>query len=311
MGYYLTNGIPLWGEHRILLTEASFQHYRNKDGIVESPTKISSVATILFYCCVFVSLENVIFHAMLSLKDLEPLLEDPHNRAVLARNALRAICTGAVSWLGFKYRHVFWSELVENKTTKTRTGEGNFWMSPNGFERRLFAYRPGGHRCALLFCAYQIKNTLDGWLVHGEGPVFLLHHVVSVFQSWICAHPGGGHFYVVASAVTEVPAMISSVYACFDGAGGGVPGLGEAWPATKNALGIASGLAFLAYRVVFWFYVFAEYVADLQRAFASERSACRKRRLWIPVYAGNAMILFGIQLLIVNMIVQKANKLSQ
>lgn len=301
MGFF-TNGIPLWGEHRILVTEASFHYHRSKDGRPRSPTKVSSLVTMLLLSASFALLEKIMYRIVRSMKDHEPLLEDPEHCAVLSRNLVRALGTGTVSWLGFAHRRAYWPEMTE------RLG----WMRPEGFERRLFAYVPGGHRCALLFGAYQLKNALDDLLVRSEGPINRLHHVVSVAQSWVCLHPGAGHFYVLASGATEVPAAVSSLYVNFDDGGmrSRVPGLGEAYPAARTTLSVLSGATFLAYRIVFWFYVFVEYVLDLRRAWRSPRTR-RRWRPWIVLYVVNATILFGIQLVLLSTVTEYAARLAR
>jgi len=46
---FLTNGIPLWGEHRLLLTTNSYDLGKEKDGTAKVPTKISTIATMILF----------------------------------------------------------------------------------------------------------------------------------------------------------------------------------------------------------------------------------------------------------------------
>ena len=159
----------------------------------------------------------------------------------------------------------------EYKDLSTAFFNGTFSIKSSNFENRLFAYHPNGHRCSLLFCSYQIVNLIvsirddDEW-------IHLMHHSVSVIMSWLCMHPGNGHYYVLASSITEIPAFLSSLYINFDHGGmkGYVPSLGKAFPKTRLVLLLSTGASFILCRICFWMFVAYQYVKDLSRVNASE-----------------------------------------
>lgn len=289
---FLDRGVPLWGEHRLLVTTSSFHCGTNKDGSIKGPTRVSSMMTVLFFVSIITLQEQLLYQFFRFIKSYHPLLEDTHHCEILARNlGVRAICALAVTLCGWRHSHIF-SELTQHFFQRKS-------MDASGFERRLFTYHPGAHQCSILFCSYQLKNTVD-FLFYQEEYLNLVHHIVSVIMAWICMHPGSTHFYVVASSATELPASLSSVYVNFDDGfmRGHVPGLGNAFPKIKQFFAISSGLAFLAFRAVFWFYVFGQYFKDLKRALKSNRPSCQKWKKWIPLYIICAGLLFWIQLIL-------------
>lgn len=124
-------------------------------------------------------------------------------------------------------------------------------MPDAGYETRLFSYHPAAFRIALVFFAYQIKNLADT-IVWGDGPEYIFHHVLSMTASYMAMYPGFGHFYVVFFlGVSEISTAILCVLANFDDEHG-VPGLGDALPTHKAAVGGCFVVAFLLCRVVMW-----------------------------------------------------------
>jgi len=233
------------------------------------------------------------------LKGYHPILEDETNCEVLARNlGMCTMCTATMTILGYKHRATY-SEL-----TAKFFGSKDA-MKPAGFERRLQKYHPGGQQCALLFCAYQCKNTYECFQ-HIEEPINLLHHSVSAFIAWLSLHPGGIHFYVVASSFCEIPAMISSIYINFDDGFllGSIPGLGAAFPKTKFVFSIASGISFILFRVCFWFFLMFHYVLDMRRAMNSKRPSAQKFKFWLPAFLLCAIILFYVNVILFTTVIR-------
>lgn len=254
---------------------------------------ISSLATVMFYLLLITGIEIGLFQVFTAYKHLHPLLEDEHNREILARNlGVRALSATTVTLYGWMNYKIF-SEIIAGFLGKENV------LKPAGFERRLFTYHPGAQQCSMIFCSYQLKNSVD-FLFYQEEYINLLHHIVSVIMAWICMHPGSTHMYVVASSATELPAAMSSIYVNFDDGfmKGHVPGLGKAFPKVKLFFSIASGVSFLFFRVCFWFYVFKHYFLDLRRALKSRKPSCEKWKKWIPAYIICAGILFFIQLIL-------------
>ena len=236
-------------------------------------------------------------------KSYHPILEIEENREILSRNlGVRVVCTSTVALYGFMNRHLF-SDIISSIIGVKDA------MSPSGFESRLFTYHPGAQQCSLLFCSYQLKNTIDFFL-YQEEYINLLHHIVSVMMAFICMHPGSTHIYVAASSSTEIPATISSIYVHFDeNMRGHIPGLGKLFPKTKLILSLASGGTFLFFRIYFWFFVYKHYLLDLRRALKTNRPSCQKWKKWIPPLITLSGILFYIQLMLLTTVLTYAVKM--
>jgi len=199
------------------------------------------------------------------------------------------LSTTTVTICGYSHRSIY-SDLT-NRFFGSKTA-----MKSSGFDKRLLTYHPGGQQCALLFCAYQLKNTFESLQHADEAPINLLHHIISSAMAWLCLHPGGLHFYVAASSVTEVPAMMSSIYINFDDGflRGSIPGLGEAYPKIKLFFGVASGTSFLLFRIGFWFHVAYHYFLDVRRTLHSQKASVQKLKRWLLMYLVCVIILFYI-----------------
>lgn len=65
---FLENGAPLWGKHRLLLTESSYNCGKNKDGSIKGPTMISSLATVMFYLLLITGIEIGLFQVFTAYK---------------------------------------------------------------------------------------------------------------------------------------------------------------------------------------------------------------------------------------------------
>lgn len=295
----LDNGIPLWGDHCLLVTTNSFNRVKNDDGTVKGPTKTSTITSMLFYIGIISLCQKGTFLLLSSLKWYHPIFENETNCKILARNfGMCLLSTGTMTYYGYQHRAIY-SELTQRFFGSKST------MNPAGFDRRLLSYHPGGQQCAMLFCAYQLKNTFES-LQHTEAAINRLHHIVSTTIAWLCLHPGGLHFYVAASSVTEVPAMMSSIYINFDDGFllGSVPGLGILFPKTKVLFSILSGVSFLAFRIGFWFFVAYNYFLDVRRALNSQKSSVQIFKKWMPVFLICVIILFYINVALLTTVIR-------
>lgn len=64
----LQEGIPLWGDHRLLTTTTSFELRKNDDGTMSGPTKISTIASMFLFIGVISLSQQLTFFILFSLK---------------------------------------------------------------------------------------------------------------------------------------------------------------------------------------------------------------------------------------------------
>jgi len=218
-------------------------------------------------------------NTILNPQVLHPVLEQKSNCEILARNlGVRALSTFVIAFCGIKNMHLY-KDLVFDFL------KGSNATKASAFEDRLFKYHPCGHRCALLFCSYQVINLVGSYL-HKEELIHLIHHFVSIIISWLCMHPGCSQFYVLAGSVTEVPAFFSSLYVSFDHGDlrGFVPGLGKAFPRVRIMLSLGTAITFIFFRALFFSFICRHYLKDVSRAMQSSRETCQSWKKFLSIH---------------------------
>jgi len=200
-------------------------------------------------------------------KDLHPVLEPEVHRQILARHlGVDVLSLGILGWLGWQAREIVW--MVVDGTAKKAA-----------YKSRLFAIHPEATRIATFFFWYQVKNSYDT-IVWNDGPEYIFHHVFSLFTSWVAIGPFFAHFYAVFYlALCEISTCVLCLLANFDDEHG-VPGLGEAFPLTKLAVGAAFVVLFIICRCIAWPVYAYYFFNDATQAFKEMDDRLTRERQW-------------------------------
>lgn len=120
-------------------------------------------------------------------------------------------------------------------------------------------------------CPHSLHVVIDDihsydTIVWNDGPEYVFHHVFSLFTSWVAVGtPYFAHYYAVFFlALCEVSTAVLCVLANFDD-DHGVPGLGDAFPTAKMAVGAAFVVLFIICRCIAWPIYAYYFFKDTQR----------------------------------------------
>uniref|UniRef100_A0A7S3DNK8 TLC domain-containing protein n=1 Tax=Entomoneis paludosa TaxID=265537 RepID=A0A7S3DNK8_9STRA len=209
------------------------------------------------------------------LQDLHPVLEPELHRQILARHmGVDVLSLGILAVMGWRARSIVW--MVFEQWFFGKKGA----VAPAAYMNRMFTKHPEATRIAVFFFWYQVKNSYDT-LVWNDGPEYVVHHVFSLITSWVAiGSPFMAHFYAVFFlALCEVSTCVLCVLANFDDEHG-VPGLGDAFPLTKIAVGAVFVVLFIVCRVLAWPIFAYLFFQDTKLAFAEMHPVMTTERKW-------------------------------
>jgi hypothetical protein len=174
------------------------------------------------------------------------LLENETNRFILARHVgTDFLCCATVAVLGAACFTSVCPDFLDAAAGKAGA------MPKAGFEQRMFTYQPAAFRMSLFFFAYQMKNMYDTIVWH-DGIEFVMHHLLCFCVAYGVLKHGAAHFHApFFFGISESSTAILCLLANFDD-DHGVPGLADAFPAGKVALGVLFAVAFILCRVFLW-----------------------------------------------------------
>uniref|UniRef100_A0A7R9WMQ1 TLC domain-containing protein n=1 Tax=Craspedostauros australis TaxID=1486917 RepID=A0A7R9WMQ1_9STRA len=223
------------------------------------PCRKKMAVTGAFFFTVLLIIEKIMQAYFDSIKDSHWVLASETNRHILARHiGIDSLSCFVVAYLGYKCRHMLmpiYNTVILGKND----------MPPAGYDKRLFTYQPESQRINLFFFSYQIKNLYDT-IVWGDGPEFIMHHIICLFTAWGSMFPGTVHNYVpFYFGISEISTAVLCLLANFDDEHGAI-GLGEAWPTGKAVLGGAFAVLFIICRVFLWSTVSYYYCRDAWNA---------------------------------------------
>jgi len=265
----------------LLLTTSSFNTITKKDDDdkqqPQRPSKKSTYVTLVFMVVSSFLLERLCRMLISNYQNFHPILEIEVNRMILARHiAVDFLSCGTFSLIGVlnidKCQDLFSRMLYRSDS-----------MPLAGYEKRLFTYIPAAQQIALMFLAYNIKNTFDS-IVWNDGPEFIFHHILSAATAWGAMYPGCGHFYVIFfMGLSELSTLFLCLLANFDD-DYGVKGLGEAFPIVKIMLGAAFVIAFVICRTIIWPFASYYFVTDVFQALKDDHALCQGRKRWMKCF---------------------------
>jgi len=211
------------------------------DGFPSLKGRITTIG-ILFTFLVFI--EHLLRQVFTALQHLHPLLEIETNRNILARHiGVDCFSCFVIAVFGFKSRYII-QDLIDT----VLHGKNSM---PKAFENRMVKYYPEAQRLVIIFCTYQVKNTVDT-IIWNDGLLFLFHHMFTILTTWGPFMRGTSHFYAVFYfGISELSTAILCLLANFDD-DHGVIGLGSAFPATRAIIGVIFSVIFIIVRVLMW-----------------------------------------------------------
>lgn len=194
-----------------------------------------------------------------------------------------------VTFLGYKARHI--NQDMVDAVIHRKKGS-----MPVAFENRVFQYHPESLRLALVFFAYQVKNTYDT-IIWNDGPEFIAHHILTLATGWGALYPGSCHYYVTFYfGVSEISTGVLCLLANFDDIHG-VKGLADAFPIGKAILGGLFAVLFIICRVFMWSTVSFYYCRDAWNVLKSGDPRLEGRRLWLRFTFVSLALLSVLQII--------------
>ncbi|EEC48296.1 predicted protein [Phaeodactylum tricornutum CCAP 1055/1] len=255
----------------------SLDSFSSKDGY--PPSYMSFALTCALVVGFLVGTELIAREILFSFKESHPLLAVEVNRLILARHiGVDTLSCGICAWLGWNARH-----LCSGIFSAVRGDTSHVPVA--AFDARMFTYHPAGFRISLFFFAYQIKNLYDT-IAWNDGPEFIFHHIFSLITAWGALYPSSGHIYTIFFfGLSEISTAVLCLLANFDDIHG-VPGLGEAFPIIKVAVGAAFVVLFILCRCILWpifSYYFCRDVLTALRATPNDPRT-NARRGWLKFF---------------------------
>jgi len=221
-----------------------------------------------------VASEMLLRFVLEQIQHLHPVLEPEVHRQILARHlGVDVLSLGILGWLGWQARHIVWGVVDEWLWGKKGAAKKAAYKS------RLFTVHPEATRIATFFFWYQVKNSYDT-IVWNDGPEYVVHHIFSLFTSWVAIGPFFAHYYAVFYlALCEISTCVLCLLANFDDEHG-VPGLGEAFPLTKVVVGGAFVTLFIICRCIAWPIYAYYFFNDATQAFQEMDDRLTPQRQW-------------------------------
>jgi len=245
----------------------SLDSFSSKEG--SPPGKSSFFATGIIILVFLAFVEKALAVLLENNQHQHPILQNETNRLILARHVgVDTLSCTIVAILG-----VYTLDAVDLwKRDKT--------LHHAAYDQRLFTYHPAGYRIALFFFWYQIKNLYDT-IIWKDGPEFIFHHVFSLITAWGALYPCSANVYAIFfMGLSEISTAVLCLLANFDDEHG-VPGLGDAMPMAKVALGAAFVILFVLCRCILWPIYSYYFVRDIRTALKVGCARTRQRRRWL------------------------------
>lgn len=203
----------------------------------------------------------------------------------------------SVAIVALRNRHVV-RDMIPRGITFKRADS----MPEGGYESRLFTYHPAAQQVLLFFFAYQTKNMFDS-IVWNDGPIFIIHHLLSGAAAWGGMYPGCAHYYAIFfMGISEISTAILCMLANFDDEHG-VVGLGDAFPLAKVGLGALFAVAFVICRTILWPFATYYFMRDATNAIKADTPQSRSRRGWLRLFVFSCAGLTVLQVLWLGQIV--------
>lgn len=254
------------------------------------PSTTTCVVTSFVAIAFLTAIETIFNKTFFDNQHLHPLLEIELNRNVLARHlGVDVLACFICALLGYLGRHIVmdsFSSLFGGKP-----------CNPAAYDKRLFTYHPESFRLSLFFFAYQVKNLYDT-IKFNDGPEFIFHHIFSMITA--CAvldtRTGGvcNYYSIFFFGLSEISTAVLCVLANFDDVHG-VPGLSEAFPAAKVAVGVVFIVLFILCRCIMWpicsYRVFNDIITALKTG--ATRKPSQKR--WVTFICVSCSLLSILQ----------------
>ena len=222
---------------------------------------------------------------------------DTTNQYILVRHlfvdTLSCIICASLGWYS---RHESFYPIMNGSFGNNRN------ISRTSYEQRLNTYMPNGFRLSLFFFAYQIKNLYDT-IVWNDGPVYIFHHIFSLFTAYGAMIMTCGHVYTIFFfGISEISTAILCVLANFDDEHG-IVGLGDAFPLTKVACGALFVVLFILCRCILWPIHSYYFCNDILSALRNDRASppnqrnTQTRRNWMIFFLTSLSGLSILQIL--------------
>jgi len=223
----------------------------------------------ILVACLY-GVEHFLRFLLHTYQDSHPVLEPLLNRKILARHiGVDVLCCMVVAWYGYLHRAICMDAFLHAMGKNT--------MPRAGYESRIFTYHPGSMQLLFLFLTYQAKNMVDT-IVWNDGLLFVVHHLLAGGVAWGGMYPGVAHFYAIFfMGLSEISTGILCILANFDDEHG-VPGLGDAFPILKAAIGVLFVIAFITLRSIVWPYMSMHFVRDVQMAIKADGPQLQGRK---------------------------------
>lgn len=176
----------------LLLTHESFVFPEGKDGDeakerarnphlhgLGGPSLPSTILTVAFYVGILFLMEHAARVVIAQYAHVDPVLEDERNRHILARHiGVDFVALLMCAYVAIANRHEC-AELIEHGLSYGKSDS----MSDDGFEERVFRYRPAGQRLLVFFTCFQVKNMYDT-IVWEDGIAYVFHHIFAGAAAW-------------------------------------------------------------------------------------------------------------------------------
>ena len=177
------------------------------------------------------------------------VLREKRARHILARMAYTTLALVYISYMGYSMcLDLQWAPPDK------RTYAYIPYVLPPTAHGRVYSYLPKFAWTCVAMGAFQTKNLLDS-IIFGDGPEFIMHHLVCIFVAYGALSGQFLHLYgIFFFGLSEASTALVSVLACFDEKLG-VPELGDEHPLLKITCGISFAVSFIAIRIVVWPYL--------------------------------------------------------
>ena len=302
-----TTAVPERKPVRLLLSLSSYDY-----GSGEKPGLTSCVATGALFVAFLVGVEQLLRWGLASMQDSHPLLENETHRQILARHigvdTLSCFVVAVLGWwsrgllqgaVDDTLRRSFHKNYKSNKTSNP--------MPLAAHDQRLYTYHAGAFRVCLFFFFYQIKNLADT-LVWNDGPEFIFHHVFSLLTAYGAMTSGTGFMYsIFFFGLSEISTGVLCLLANFDDQHG-VPGLGDAFPLTKVAVGGVFAVLFIVCRCIIWPWLSWYFCRDVLAALRGNDERTQTRRGWLQFFLVSLSGLSVLQVAWLGLIFVKAGE---
>jgi len=219
-----------------------------------------------------------------------PFLRDEKECIKLARCIMSLL---AMVWFTLDGWHVLQAQggltTILSHAPVVQGATGGLLGHSNIHVERVYSYIPSAQRLAVFHTAWEVKNLIDS-LVHGDGALFVAHHIgtalvalgslTPVYHPYVCYYLGW----------SEASSVVLPLCALLDDTPMGIPALGAKLPRFKKACGCAFAVLFVVFRIVLW--SAAAYTYTLDGLAVIQSDACRSAAI-LRIYL-SAIVVFTL-----------------